>query len=353
MSTPVLVLLAGDRFVRNRLLAADLSALDEPSGSAWSRRERELPWPHTPFGTVAEVDEACGTEPEMIEALQGVRVCLTQLAPLTERILQACPELELFAVSRGGPVNVNLAAATEHGVTVTFAPGRNAAATAEYAVGLMLAATRGIATGHHSVVAGGWDTAAFTFDATGPELEDTTVGLVGAGAVGSRVARILLGFGARVLVHDPYAAPESLPAGAVPVSLSELLATARVVSLHARLTPENRGLIGAAELAAMPPGSVLVNCARGGLVDHAALADALRGGHLLAAGLDVFDVEPLPADHPLRGAPRVVLTPHLAGASEQVARRASRMVAVEADRWRRGEPPLNCANPDVLAGATR
>jgi D-3-phosphoglycerate dehydrogenase len=98
----------------------------------------------------------------------------------------------------------------------------------------------------------------------------------------------------------------------------------------------------------MPQGSVLVNCARGALLDHAALADALRGGHLLAAALDVFDVEPLPADHPLRDAPNVVLTPHLAGASQQVARNASRMVADEADRYRRGEPPRHCANPEVL-----
>jgi len=231
---PVPVLLAGDQFVLNRLLAADLA---DPE--TWAPRELELPWPHVPFGAIAEVDEASGSEDLMIDALQGIRVCLTQMAPLTRRVLEVCPDLELFAVSRGGPVNANLAAATEHGVAVTFAPGRNATATAEYTVGLMLAA--------------------------------------------------------------------------------------------------------------MPPGSVLVDCARGALLDHGALAEALRGGHLFAAGLDVFDVEPLPADHPLRGLPNVVLTPHLAGASRQVAERASRMVAAEADRWRRGSAPAHCANPDVLA----
>jgi D-3-phosphoglycerate dehydrogenase / 2-oxoglutarate reductase len=350
-ASPVPVLLAGDEFVLNRLLAAELASV--AGADAWTLRELEFPWPSTPFGRVAEVDEAAGSEDQMIEALAGVRVCLTQLAPLTTRILDACPDLELFAVSRGGPVNANLEAATEHGVAVTFAPGRNATATAEYTVGMMLAALRGIADGHVGVSGGRWEATRFVFASTGLELEGTTVGLVGAGAIGSRVARILLGFGARVLVFDPYAEPGSLPDGVRSVPLDELLSASRVVSLHARVTPENRGMIGTAQLAAMPAGSVLVNCARGALVDHTALADALRGGHLFAAALDVFDVEPLPADHPLRSAPNVVLTPHLAGASQQVVHNACRMVAAEADRYRRGEPPVHCANPDVLTGVKR
>jgi len=346
-SGPVPVLLAGDEFVLNRLMADELASVASPG--AWALRTLEFPWPSAAFGQVAEVDEAAGTEDQMIEALQGVRVCLTQLAPLTTRILDACPDLELFAVSRGGPVNANLDAATAHGVVVTFAPGRNATATAEYTIGMMLAALRGVADGHLGVSEGRWEASRFVFATSGIELEGTTVGLVGAGAIGSRVARILLGFGARVLVFDPYAEPASLPQGVTSVALDELLSSAQVVSLHARVTPENRNMIGAAELAAMPPGAVLVNCARGALVDHAALADALCDGHLFAAGLDVFDEEPLPADHPLRRAPNVVMTPHLAGASRQVAGNACRMVAAEADRFRRGEPPLHCANPDVLA----
>ena len=357
VSGPVPVLLAGDQFVLTRLLAdaLDTDTLDTDTLSAgdgapgaWTTRTLELPWPGTPFGPVAEVQEASGTEDELIEALRGARVCLTQLAPFTERILAACPELELVAVSRGGPVNVNLAAATRHGVRVTYAPGRNATATAEYALGLMLAAMRNIAVGHLGVAQGRWAGGLFTYQDTGLELEGSTVGVVGAGAVGSRVARALLGFGARVLVHDPYAAPSSLPEGARPSGLDELLASSRVVTLHARVTPETTGMIGAAQLAAMPAGSVLVNSARGALVDHTALADALHRGHLYAAGLDVFDVEPLPPDHPLRGLPNVVLTPHLAGASRATAERAARMVADEAHRWRRGQAPAHCANPDVL-----
>jgi D-3-phosphoglycerate dehydrogenase / 2-oxoglutarate reductase len=343
------ILLAGDHFVLNRLLAADLAAAD-PDG-AWDVGELELPWPHEPFSAVAEVDEASGDEEQMIEALAGARVCLTQVAPLTARVLDACPDLELYAVSRGGPVNVNLEAATEHGVAVTFAPGRNAAATAEYAVGLMLAAMRRIPHTHAGVLAGRWESDLYAYDATGLELEGTTVGLVGVGAVGSRVARILQAFGADVVAHDPYVDPATLP-GVRFAELDELLAASRVLSLHARVTDETRGMIGAAEIAALPAGSVLINDARGALLDHAALAAALRDGHLFAAGLDVFDVEPLPADHPLRDAPNLIMTPHLAGASRATAERASRIVAAEAARWRRGEPPEHCANPDVLERLT-
>jgi D-3-phosphoglycerate dehydrogenase len=345
VSQSVPVLVAGDHFVLNRLLAGALYA-DTPA--AWQVRELELPWPHEPFGVIAEVDEASGSEEQMIEALQGIRVCLTQMAPLTRRILSACPDLELFAVSRGGPVNANLDAATEHGVVVTSAPGRNAVSTAEYTIGLMLAAMRRIPQSHLGVVEGRWESSLYAYDVTGLEVQGTTIGLIGAGAVGSRVAAVLVALGADVLIADPYADPAGLPAGVRVVELAELLATARVVSLHARLTAETRGLIGAAQIAAMPAGSVLVNCARGGLLDYQALADALRGGHLFAAGLDVYDVEPLPAGHPLRDAPNVVMTPHLAGASRAVAERAAGMVAAEAGRWLLGEPPAHCANPDVL-----
>ncbi|MGA4800135.1 2-hydroxyacid dehydrogenase [Streptomyces lavendulocolor] len=341
------VLAAGDHFVLPRLLREELRAA-VPDDTALDVREIRLPWPHTPFGPVAEVDEASGTEDQLIEALAGARICLTQLAPLTERVLKACPDLELFCVSRGGPVNADLEAATRHGVAVCYAPGRNATATAEHTLALILAAARGIGAVHTDLTRGVWRGDYYDYDNCGIEIDGSVVGLVGFGAIGSRVARVLAAMGAKVLVHDPYVAPEAVAGVAESVPLDELLSRSRIVSLHARVTEETRGMLGAAEIAAMPPGSVLVNCARGALVDYEAVCDALDSGHLAGAGFDVFPAEPVPAGARLLATPGVVLTPHIAGASREVAHRAARIVAAEAARHLRGEPLAHCANPRVL-----
>ncbi|ARP73735.1 hydroxyacid dehydrogenase [Streptomyces pluripotens] len=347
----VTILAAGDHFVRASLLADALGAEHRGPRGELEIRELHLPWPVEPFGDVGEVHEASGTEEQLIEALRGARICVTQMAPLTRRVLQACPDLGLFAVGRGGPVNANLEAATEHGVAVTFAPGRNATATAEHTVAMLLAAVRRIPHTHHELVRGIWRGDYYQYDEVGLELAGTTVGLVGYGAIGHRVARILRGFGAHVLVHDPYLRPDTDDAPEN-VSLDELLARSRVLSLHARLTAENRGMIGAEQIAAMPTGSVIVNCARGGLLDYEAVCDALDRGHLFAAAFDVFPEEPVPAGSRLLHTPGVVMTPHLAGASKQTAHQAARICAAETLRYLRGEPLAHCANPEVLAGRT-
>ncbi|MDN3296067.1 2-hydroxyacid dehydrogenase [Streptomyces ficellus] len=339
------VLAAGDHFVLPRLLTEELRAA-APDADL-DVREIQLPWPHTPFGRVAEVDEASGTEEELIEALRGVRICVTQMAPLTERILAACPDLELFCVSRGGPVNANLQAATRHGVAVCYAPGRNAVATAEHTLALILAAARRIGEVHTDLQHAVWRGDYYDYANCGFEIDGSVVGLVGFGAIGSRVARVLVAMGATVLVHDPYVKPEAVEGIAALVPLDDLLSRSRIVSLHARVTEETTGMIGPAQIAAMPRGSVLVNCARGALVDYEAVCDALDSGRLAGAGFDVFPVEPVPAGARLLSTPGVVLTPHIAGASQEVAHKAARIVAGEAARFLRGEPLAHCANPQV------
>lgn len=340
----VRVLVAGDHFVLNRLLE---EALRSEVRDDLDVRTMILPWPVEPFGQVAEVSEASGDEDELIEALQGVRICVTQMAPLTERVLRAAPELELFCVTRGGPVNANVDAATRHGVAVSFAPGRNATATAEHTLGMILAAVRRIPQTHGELLEGTWRGDYYVYDNVGPELEGNSVGLVGYGAIGSRVARMLRGFGAEVLVFDPYVSEDALD-GAKRVSLDELLSRSTVVSLHARATPETTGMIGAEQIRAMPPGSVLVNCARGALLDYDALCDALDSGHLFGAAFDVFPEEPIPADSRLLRTPNIVMTPHLAGASKETAAKAAGIVAADVARYLRGEPLAHCANPEAL-----
>jgi D-3-phosphoglycerate dehydrogenase / 2-oxoglutarate reductase len=343
--TPTAILCAGDHFVLNRLLR---DALRPELPRDLDIRELTLPWPSEPFRAVAEVDEASGTEDEMAEALDGVEICLTQMGPLTEKVLESAPALRLFCVTRGGPVNANLDAATRHGVAVCSAPGRNATATAEHTVAMMLAAMRRIPQTHSDLAEATWRSDYYSYETVGPELEGSTVGLVGYGAVGRRVARILEGFGARVVVFDPYVDPSETDAHVSLIPLDELLACSSVVSLHARATEASRGMIGAAAIAAMPEGSILVNCARGSLLDYDALCDALDRGHLFGAAVDVFPQEPIPAGSRLLHTANLVMTPHLAGASRQTAVNAARIAAEEVGRYLRGEPLAHCANPAVL-----
>lgn len=318
------VLVAGDAFITpdlitDALAAAGLDDLDIGTHCG--------PWPYQPFGRVAEVDEASDTEEELLALVPGAEVIITQMAPLTRRVLDAADALNLVIVTRGGPVNVNLAAAAERGIEVRTTPGRNAVAAAEHTIALMLAALRFLPETHASVLAGQWRSDLYALDAVGTELSGTTVGLLGYGAIGQRVARILRAFEATVIVHDPYAQDVES------VGLDELFARSAVLSLHARLTDETRGVVDATRIGRLPRGAVLVNTARGGLVDYPAVAAALQSGQLGAAAFDVYDAEPLPLDSPLRTAPHVVLTPHLAGATRQTATRAARLAAEALRDW--------------------
>ena len=341
MTGPVLA--AGDGFVLVSLLR---DALREHLGGAVEIREHELPWPEQPFGDIGEVHEASGGEDDLIEALGDAAVCVTQLAPITERVLEACPRLRFVGVSRGGPVNVNLEAATEHGVLVCNAPGRNATATAEFTIGLMLATLRRICETHQSLSTRHWRGEFFRYPETGIELEHTTVGVLGYGTVGARVAALLAAFGAEVLVYDPYTTVDA--AGTTQVAdLPELLARAQILTLHMRAGEETERMIDADALAVLPEGAVVINAARGSLLDYEALFDALESGRLAGAGLDVHPTEPVPDDSRLFTSPNVVMTPHVAGASRQVAHNAARIVAEEVSRFAAGEPLAHCQNPEA------
>lgn len=333
------ILLAGDDFVRNDLLARALSAAlpDRPELAALS-----LPWPDEPFAPVAEVDEASGREEDLIERLGDAEVAVTQMAPFTSRVLDHADRLRLIVCTRGGPVNVNLAAAAERGVAVSATPGRNAVAAAEYTVLLMLAALRRLPEAHAALAGGEWRGRMYGYDECGGEVAGSTVGVVGFGEIGRRVAGLVRALGGRVLVYDPFVGEVGPDVEAV--GLADLLGRSDVVTLHARLTPQTRGMLGRAELALVRPGAVLVNTARGALLDHDAALAALESGRLAALALDVFPEEPVPAGHPLLTAPRVVLSPHLAGATRQTAARAARIAAAEVGRYARGEPLAHVVN---------
>jgi D-3-phosphoglycerate dehydrogenase len=183
----------------------------------------------------------------------------------------------------------------------------------------------------------------------GPELFGRTIGIVGFGLIGQEIARLGCGFGMTVLVHDPYVSQAVLDAyDAQPVELLDLAARSDIVAVAAKVTPKTRGLISASVLRAMQPTAYFVNIACAAIVDYDALLDVLKSGAIAGAALDVYPVEPLPADSPLRTLDNVVLSPHLAGASTDVVRHHSRQIVDDLLRLERGERPLHVANSEVF-----
>ncbi len=254
-------------------------------------------------------------------------------------------ELPLLAIgsTRGDPNNVDLAGATAHGIPVLHAPGRNANGVAEMTLALLFAVNRQVIPADRDVRDGevfkGGTIPYQRFRAW--ELSGRTAGIIGLGAVGRATKWRLEGIGMHVIAHDPYN-PDATH------TLDELLAEADVVSMHATPTPDTLGMMGAAQFARMKAGALYLTSARAGLHDLGALTDALASGHLVGAGLDHFEGETLPVDHPLCAMPNVVLTPHIGGATYDTEANHTRLLADDIERLLRGERPIHCANPEVL-----
>jgi len=251
--------------------------------------------------------------------------------------------LTVIGSCRGDPVNVDLAAATSRGVPVLRAPGRNADAVAEMTVAILFAVNRFVVAADSDVRAG-----RIYLDDLIPyqrfrawQLAGRTAGIVGLGAVGRAVSWRLAGLGMKVITCDPYTSEATH-------ALDDLLSEADVVSMHAAVTPETIGMIGAEELARMRPGAIFINTARAALHDMDALVGALASAHLAGAGLDHFPGESLPADHPLCGMRNVVLTPHIGGATYDTETNHSKLIADDIARILAGERPVNIVNPEVL-----
>ena len=254
-------------------------------------------------------------EEEMVKLVRGCAGLIVGVDPVTTRVLKAGP-LRVVVKYGSGMDNIDVEAARTLGVQVTSTPGANARSVAELAIALLLSLARNVALHDRSVRAGSWPRL------TGVELAGKQLGIVGYGAVGREVARLARGLDMHVVAHDPLLHDADVPL----VPLEELYSASDAVSLHLPLTDETRGLVGERELAAMKPTAFLINTARGGLVDEAALAAAVRSGRLAGAALDGFEVEPL-GESPLRELENVVLSPH-AGAStyDAVLRTAAQAV---------------------------
>ena len=337
------VLCAGDLFITADAFAAGIR---DTLGADVVTELYRTRWPDEPFHSVAGVREAAGDPAAVARAAAGATVLLTHLAPITREVFEAAPGLRVVGSVRGGPVNIDLDAASDHGVPVIYLPGRNLESVAEFTIGAMISITRNMVPASRDLAAGRWDGRWFRHELTGPELGSATVGLVGLGAVGLRVGELLRAFGSTVLAHDPFADPAQAERQRVRlVSLTELLADSDVVSVHARLTDDTRGMFDEAAFAAMKPGAAFVNTARGELVHTAALRAALQSGRLRGAALDVFDPEPPDPDDPLLARADLLGTPHLAGASRQVASVSVTRVCAEVARFLATGELDHCANP--------
>ena len=285
----------------------------------------------------------CETEAELKAAVADADAVITQFARLSAPVVAAMTRARAIVRYGIGVDNVDLDAARQHGIPVSNIPDYCIDEVADHTLSFILAMTRQVVTHTADLRAGHWRLAV---PVSGMKvLRDQTVGLVGFGRIGREVAARLLAFKCRVLVHDPMV-PEAdiLRAGAISVALQQLLAESDIVSLHCPSTPATRHIIGSAALAAMKPGALLVNVARGDLVDTSALVDALQGGHLGAAALDVFDPEPLPLAHALRVLANVVIAPHIASVSVTAVQALRQGAIGRAVAAARGQLPDNVVN---------
>ncbi len=289
---------------------------------------------HTGWGVTRHALDAA----ELAAALDDVEVLICEVERVDEAVMAAAPALRLVGSCRGDPTNVDLDAAAARGMVVVSTPGRNAISVADFTMGLLLDHARHIGRSEWQLRERGWMTDGDLpyFHFRGPELTGRTIGLVGLGAIGRLVAERALGFGMNVLAFDPFVA--AAPPGVEMAALEELLVRSDVVSIHCPLTPETTGLIGERELGLMRREAILVNTARAAVVDEEALLSCMSGHGIGGAALDVFWSEPLAPGHPIRELDNVTITPHVAGAADDVQRHHARMILDDIARWQGGEP---------------
>ena len=310
---------------------------------AYAANPGDLSWDE--FAALGELTVYDRTAQEDAAARIGdAEVVFINKVRLTDEIFAACPNLKLVSILATGYNIVDLAAAKRRGITVCNVPGYSTRAVVQMTFALLLEICQQVGLHSGAVHTGRWQTCPdFCFwDRPLIVLDGKTMGIVGYGAIGSAVGTVAQALGMKLLVTARHEKP--VPEGARFVSLPELLAQSDVVSLHCPQTAENARMIDAGALAQMKDGAILINTARGGLLDEQAVADALRSGKLLAAGMDVVSAEPIRADNPLLTAPNCFLTPHIAWAPLETRRRLQAISAENLRAFLAGKPQ-NVVNP--------
>lgn len=286
---------------------------------------------------------------ELDELLAGCDGALTLVTDTIDAaLLDREPQLKIVSNFAVGFDNIDVEAATERGVLVCNTPGVLTETTADFAWALLMASARRVVEAADYVRAGKWRTWGPTL-LLGRDVHHATIGIIGFGRIGREMARRASGFEMTILAYDPFQDPAAAAEfGATYVSLDELLRRSDFVTIHSALTPETKHLIGRREFELMKSEALLINAARGPVVDTDALVEALREGQIAGAALDVTDPEPLPADHPLIGMSNVVVAPHIASASVTTRNRMATMAATNLLAGLRGERPPYLVNPEAL-----
>jgi D-3-phosphoglycerate dehydrogenase / 2-oxoglutarate reductase len=347
---PARILVIGDSFWPSSVLREAFAGLEASQVVTYGDVVDEPGWvPTTPSDL--RIREYQGSPRQVIEMLDRHDVLVIQGAPVTEAVLDADPALRLLCCARGGPVNVDVGAATARGIPVVTTPGKNADAVAELTIAFMIMLARRLPEVMRHVEGGG-EFAHDNYEGArwfGHDLAGKVLGLVGYGLVGRRVALRAQALGMRVVSFDPFVPAPSLSAdGVEPVDLETLLAVSDVVSLHARATAANRGLIGPDAVARMKPGAFLVNTARDSLIDEDAVVAGLASGRLTGLAVDVVSPSPATGRHPLIAFPNVIITTHIGGATYETLAHGGEMAAAEIERFLRREPLHNVAERAVL-----
>lgn len=334
------VLAVGDQFLGEDALRAGFRRLEQAHEISYLQVDESSPFrPRT--DSQRRIREFAGSPEEIAARVGGAEVLAVHAAPVTDEVLAAGPRLRLVCCARGGPVNIDLDAAARRGVPVVATPGKNAEAVAELTFAFMISLARVLPRAQRATIEGNLGASAIEGARFfGSELGGKTLGLVGYGFVGSRVARLAAAFGMRVLAFDPHREVDPGDGVTQVGELGRLLGESDFVSLHARASVANEDLIGPAEFAAMRPGAFFVNTARETLVDEDALAVALTEGRLGGAALDVVRPQRISGPHPLLQHDNVLLTPHVGGATAETLARGVEMLAEEIERLAAGELPL-------------
>lgn len=310
------------------------------------------------------VEKVVLDEDALIEKLQGKQIYATSYDKVTRKVIEQSNELKLIVCTRANPVNIDLEACKECGVQVAYTPGRNSDVTAEFAVALLLDVARNLSRAYMSIR----DLEVVTDDTEAPEIKKVDVtwgkvknrhpysefqgvqiknkkmGIVGYGSIGKRVANIIRGFGAEILIYDPYCSKIDIEQpGVRMVAFQQLIEEADFISCHMKVTPQTTGMFNLEVFKQMKQSAIFINNSRGAIVVEADLIEALKTKEIAGAGLDVFDYEPLYAGHPFVNGEvkNITVTPHISGASEDSITNGTIMLVDEVQRYISGEPLLN------------